>query len=126
MSPVVSAFRRNLNLPALIVFATPPLAKATEAKPAAREQDPVHWTAVGPARVRPGATFDVTLTATIDDEWHVYSVTQGPGGPIPTTIAVPGAQPFARAGAVRGPAPTRAFDQNFDIETETYDGTIAL
>jgi thiol:disulfide interchange protein len=91
------------------------------------KQDPVQWSAaVAAKRVAAGETVDVAVTAVIEDEWHVYSVTQGPGGPIPTTIAIGAGQPFSRAGAIRGPRPVTAYDPNFDIQTETYDGTIRL
>ena len=68
----------------------------------------------------------MAITAVAEEEWHVYSVTQGPGGPVPTTIAIAARPPFARAGAIRGPDPVTAFDPNFEIKTETYDGTFTL
>ncbi|HEY3884312.1 MAG TPA: cytochrome c biogenesis protein CcdA [Vicinamibacterales bacterium] len=89
----------------------------------AAAQDPVRWSAKL-AQGADRARFDVLVTGVVDDQWHVYSVTQGPGGPTPTTVTV--APPFARAGAIRGPEPARAFDPNFDIQTETYDGTFTL
>src|SRR5579863_8860925 len=90
-------------------------------------QDPVRWSGtVGAQGIQANGTFDVSISGVADDEWHVYSLTQGPGGPIPTTIAISGRQPFAQNGAVRGPEPTTAYDRNFDIQTETYDGTFTL
>src|SRR5204863_6422390 len=74
----------------------------------------------------PGRTFDVAITGVAEDEWHIYSVTQGPGGPVPTTIAIPRGGMFTRNGAIRGPVPATAFDPNFEIRTETYDGTFTL
>lgn len=98
---------------------------ASAASARAGEQDPVHWSASIATKIVSGsAPIDVVVTAVIDDGWHIYSVTQGPGGPIPTTVGV--APPFARAGAIRGPEPATALDRNFDIQTETYDGTVAL
>ena len=92
-----------------------------------RAQDPVHWTAkASAATLAPGGRFDVVLSATVDEEWHVYSVTQGPGGPIPTTVAVGPKALFTRDGAILGPAPVTAFDPNFEIKTETYDGAFTL
>lgn len=91
----------------------------------AAAQDPVQWSAkVAAKTIRGGATFDVALTAKIDDEWHIYSVTQAAGGPVPTSVTI--GAPFARAGAIRGPDPTSAYDPNFELRTETYDGTITL
>jgi thiol:disulfide interchange protein len=94
---------------------------------AGQADDPVKWSAkVAAKTVRPGATLDVTVTGVAEDEWHVYSVTQGPGGPVPTTITIGPRALFTRAGAIRGPQPTTAFDPNFEIKTETYDGRFAL
>lgn len=93
-----------------------------------RAQDnPVTWSArVSTTVIRPGAAIDVAITGTAEDEWHVYAVTQGPGGPVPTTIGIPNDSPFSRNGPIRSPEPVTAFDPNFDIQTETYDGTFVL
>ena len=89
------------------------------------QENPVAWSAkVAAKAIRAGAGFDVTITGVAEEEWHVYSVTQGPGGPVPTTIAV--APPFSRDGAIRGTEPVTAYDPNFEIQTETYDGTFTL
>jgi thiol:disulfide interchange protein len=107
----------------VLALACAGFAPAAEARGA--QDDPVAWSAKAVTKgLRPGATFDVAITGVADEEWHVYSVTQGPGGPIPTTIAV--RPPFARSGAIRGPDPASAFDPNFEIKTETYDGTFTL
>ena len=93
----------------------------------AGQDDPVKWSArVVTKSIRPGGAFDVAVTAVAEEDWHVYSVTQGPGGPVPTTIAVAARPPFTRAGAIRGPEPVTAFDPNFEIKTETYDGRFTL
>jgi len=91
----------------------------------AAAQDPVQWSAkVAAKTIRAGATLDLALTAKIDEEWHIYSVTQAAGGPVPTSVTI--GAPFARAGAIRGPDPRSAYDPNFELRTETYDGTITL
>ena len=55
------------------------------ATPASAQERPVVWTAsASPAAVAPGATTTIQLKARIDQGWHVYSISQGPGGPIPT------------------------------------------
>jgi len=93
----------------------------------AAQDDPVKWSAkVVTKGIRPGGAFDVAVTAVAEEDWHVYSVTQGPGGPAATTIAIAARPPFTRAGAIRGPEPVTAFDPNFEIKTETYDGTFTL
>ena len=93
----------------------------------AAAQNPVRWSATAaPKALAPGGRFDVSLVAVADEGWHVYSVTQGPGGPIPTTVTIPSGQPFSIAGAIGGTAPATAFDPNFEIQTETYEGTFTL
>jgi DsbC/DsbD-like thiol-disulfide interchange protein len=83
---------------------------------------PVVWSAsLTPATIVRGAVVVVHLTARIDEGWHLYSITQGPGGPIPTRIAVAPDQPFALAETIKGPAAIKQFDPNFGIGVETYD-----
>lgn len=97
------------------------------ASPAAGQQRPVVWTAVPPGRAVPaGGVATVRLTATIDPGWHLYSITQGPGGPIPTRIALAPGQQFVLADSVRGPAPTRRPDPNFGIDVETYERAVTF
>jgi Disulphide bond corrector protein DsbC len=97
------------------------------ASPAVGQERPVAWVAAPPGRAVPvGGTATVRLTATIDTGWHLYSITQGPGGPIPTRIALAPGQSFVLADSVRGPAATRRFDPNFGIDVETYEGAAAF
>ena len=45
------------------------------------QENPVSWSARAAAKdLRPGGSFDVTITGVAEEEWHVYSATQGPGG----------------------------------------------
>lgn len=72
---------------------------------------------------RPGEKFNVTLAVTIPSEpkvWHLYSITQGPGGPIPTTIRVGPETNFRIGGKITGTDPDIANDPNFGIMTETH------
>jgi thiol:disulfide interchange protein len=72
---------------------------------------------------RPGAKFSVTLAVSIpatDKVWHLYSITQGPGGPIRTKIGVEPAAVFRLGGRIKGSNPDVANDPNFGIMTETY------
>lgn len=90
----------------------------------AAAQGHVSWSIKsGKASVKPGEKFNVQVTASISGGWHVYSITQGAGGPIPTRITVPDGTPFSLSGAVKGPAPHREMDPNFGIVTETYEGS---
>src|SRR5579864_474873 len=81
----------------------------------------VKWTAAPvPQRVSSGGQLTVTLTGTIESGWHTYSITQAPGGPIPTTIKLPPPQPFKLTGRIIGTEPERIFDPNFSMETEIH------
>jgi thiol-disulfide isomerase/thioredoxin len=64
------------------------------------------------------------LNAEIEEGWHIYSISQAPGGPTTTVIRFPGNQPFRQDGAMEPPKPHKSFDPNFDMETQTYEGKI--
>src|ERR1700685_1782373 len=73
------------------------------------------------ASAAPGATVLGRLEATIEPEWHMYSLTTPPG-PIPTTISASDS-PAIEKFAIFQPPPIKKFDPNFNAETETYEGT---
>ena len=90
--------------------------------PGTTQERPVVWSALAPSgAVARGAVVVIQVTARIDGGWHVYSLTQGPGGPVPAHITVASGQPFTLADTVKGPAATKRFDPNFGLEVETYD-----
>jgi DsbC/DsbD-like thiol-disulfide interchange protein len=87
---------------------------------------PVRWSVVGgstPRDVVAGRTVPITLQAVIAKGWHIYSLTQKPGGPIPLRLDLVGAVDVVVRGVVDAPKPERTFDKNFGIETELYSGT---
>lgn len=87
--------------------------------------NPVRWSASAASFRTTGdgsPVIDIALRATIDDGWHVYSLTQGRGGPVPMTVKVAPVPIYELAEPVTGPAADRALDPNFGIETETYSG----
>ena len=91
----------------------------------ARAQDQVEWSAHGPAKaLNRSERFSVAVTAVIAAGWHIYSFTQPAGGPITSQATVTADQPFSAAGAISGPPPHKAYDPNFEMETETYQGSI--
>jgi len=82
----------------------------------------VHWTmAIDAPSALPGSTVLAKLTATVDPEWHMYSLTTPPG-PIPTTIKTTMADAVEKVTFFE-PPPVRKFDPNFQADTETYEGT---
>lgn len=99
---------------------------ATDRASAQIPEDPIHWTlAVEPAKATttPGGKITLSLTATIDDGWHLYAISVGPGGPTPTVISVPAGQAFVLDGEISEPAPSSAFDTNFDKTLEFHEGS---
>lgn len=86
---------------------------------------PVRWSVVprsSPLRVTPGRTVPLLIQATIAKGWHIYSLTQKPGGPIPLSIKLVDAADVIVRGVIKAPQPERTFDKNFGIETELYSG----
>ncbi len=82
----------------------------------------VHWTmAIEAPNALPGSTVLARLTATVDPEWHMYSLTTPPG-PIPTTIKTTMADAVEKVTFFE-PPPVRKYDPNFQADTETYEGT---
>ena len=67
--------------------------------------------------------FSVQVTAQIAEGWYFYSITQPKGGPIRTTFSMPKVQPFRLVGTIKGPKPKIKFDDNFDINVESYEGS---
>jgi len=86
-------------------------------------ETPVKWKTSAPTRVSPGAWFEVKVNATIEPGWHLYSVTQPPGGPFPTRFTVLPGSPFQAGGEVRQSPPEVIFDPNFGINTESFAGS---
>jgi DsbC/DsbD-like thiol-disulfide interchange protein len=86
---------------------------------------PVRWSVVprsSPLRVTPGRTVPLLVQADIAKGWHIYSLTQKAGGPIPLSIRLVDAADVIVRGVIKAPQPERTFDKNFGIETEVYSG----
>lgn len=85
-------------------------------------QSPVSWELKTSNAVahKPGDKLSAQITATIDPGWHLYSITQGPGGPNPTKITLAEGQSFKIEGKIISPKPVIKLDQNFKIKTETH------
>jgi thiol:disulfide interchange protein DsbD len=94
----------------------------------AAAQTPVHWSlTVAPAGpIAPGAALTATAKAEIESGWHVYALTQGPGGPHALEVAVGKSPVFSSGGKPTSPPPTKAFDPNFNMETEFHEETAVV
>jgi thiol:disulfide interchange protein len=86
----------------------------------AQRLDPVKWSLVlEPTAAPAGGKVLARLHAKMDPGWHVYSLSTR--GAIPTTIGLAD-HPAVDRVTVHVPSPKRAFDKNFNLETETYEG----
>jgi thiol:disulfide interchange protein len=86
-------------------------------------EDPVQWSLTFDAKsAPPGSHIAGKLTATIQPGWHLYSLSQPPGGPNPTTIKVVENPVIGAYTRSFQPKPETKFDQTFQIDTETFIG----
>jgi thiol-disulfide isomerase/thioredoxin len=88
-----------------------------------QDLNPIQWTLkkTGGGVVKAGDKIEVEAVATIQEGWHLYSLEQPAGGPIPTHISVPVGQIFKLAGEIASPMPQVIFDPNFNMDTQFYE-----
>lgn len=92
-------------------------------------KNPIEWSASvkkSSFPLKPGSIFKALVSATIADGWHLYSMDQMEGGPIPTWIIVPDGQPFTLKGRVREPQPAVEFDPNFNLDTRFFENSVTF
>jgi len=83
---------------------------------------PVHFAAsVRPSPARVGEVVTVTVKASVDPGWHIYSVVPAATGPATTAISTwQGAEPV---GPTTEDAPIQKFDPNFQTQVAYHEGT---
>ena len=89
-----------------------------------QEPDPIKWSIKASPSTADKKTFAIELTARIDTGWHLYSTEKIEGGPSPTRITLLPGQKFEVAGEIDSPAPRSAYDPNFQVATEFYEGIV--
>lgn len=97
---------------------------AALALPACAAPLPIRFTAsVSPAPARPGEVVTVTVTAQVDDGWHIYSSVPSPGAgtTAPTATEIVSAGNWKSVGETTEDAPTRKFDANFGVEVGYHE-----
>lgn len=83
--------------------------------------DPISWTlSVEPAEAAPGATVAARFAATIEEGWHLYSMTNPPGGGIPSQIGLVD-NPVVDSWKIYQPTPEVVFDPNFQADSESFE-----
>ena len=118
---------RRVSFHAVLLTVLPLSALAVSAQET-DEPNPIKWTIKAQAS-RDYAKynfFTLELRASIDRGWHLYSTEKVDGGPSPTRISLVSGQSFEIAGEIDSPAPHSAYDPNFQVATEFYEGEVAF
>lgn len=117
------------KIPALLLGIIALMAAGVLAIDAQENLDPIRWTIQTEeikTALKPGDKLAVQVTAKMDDGWHLYSLDQEPGGPIPTRIKMPEDQPFKLADTIDSPAPRVEMDPNFNMETQFFEEEVTF
>ena len=88
----------------------------------------VQWAAsviVGNA-VKDGSNATLEVSAHVQAGWHVYALTQPPGGPTALRVTIDENDVARIAGVPSGTAPEKKHDPSFDLETQFYTHAFAL
>jgi len=88
---------------------------------AQRPSEIVKWSAN--ATKSSASAVTVALSATIQDGWHVYALSQPAGGPTPLRISIPTGTPFELQTPVAEGKVIHHDDPNFKMETLYYLNT---
>lgn len=115
---------RTVVCAVVLLLAASPLTVEVGAQENGDTPDPVKWS-VKSGLISPG-TIVLQLTAEIERGWHLYSTERVEGGPSPTRITLVPGQGFEIAGEIDSPAPHSAYDPNFQVATESYEGSVTF
>ncbi len=98
------------------------------AAPAQTADETVTWTlaAQSPDAVKPGSRVVLNLRGAVLDGWHVYALTQLPGGPTPLRVALDPNEVATADGAPSGSPSTKSHDPSFDLDTQYYSKTFTV
>ena len=100
------------------------------ALPALAGTNVVTWSArLDPADAHVGEGGQLVVTAQIDPGWHIYSLTQGKGGPEKTVLEVPANKALTVEGKPAQPAFQKGRDPNFGaggLDVETFENTVSF
>ena len=112
------------SIPALFLFAS--VLPAQDSQPPvvqpAKDQHVTWNLTVEPVAAAPGGKALLRMAGHVADGWHLYSMSTPAAQPTKLQLA-----PNPAVASVRPlqAAPHRAFDANFNSDTETYEGDVA-
>lgn len=109
--------RRLLFVFVLVALALVSLAQAPER---------VKWSAkFSRDDVRPGEHAQLLITAETAEGWHIYDALRD-GDWTKTTFTIADGQPWKADGPPVQPKPTTKFDQGFQVDVDTFEGTVVF
>lgn len=91
----------------------------------AQMKNPVKW--AFEARKKTTDTYEVTLTATLEKPWHIYSQSTGAGGPIPTKVTFKANPLISIAGKTTEKGKLeKVYDKNFKTDVLFYANSVVF
>ena len=85
------------------------------------QSDPVSLSSNIGSVARAGEVVNIEILASMEDQWHIYSVHKITEGPFPTEISISG-DVIGSFGPIIEPEPKYVFDPGFDSETYYHEG----
>ena len=84
--------------------------------------NPVHWSYAAKKLNKNKAI--IFIKATIDDNWHIYSINQKDGGPIKTSFDFDKSKFYELAGSVAEPKPLTRFEKTFKMDVNYFEKAV--
>lgn len=82
---------------------------------------------VEPAVARPGETVTLSVTAKMEEGWHLYAISLDPRiGPVPTALKLTQLGPLQPRGDWQEPPPRVQFDEGFQAEVSFHEGEVTF
>lgn len=88
----------------------------------AQIETPVKW-AYGAKRLSPTEAV-IFIRATIEPEWHIYSLNQKEGGPVKTSFTFNPSKDYILVGKTSEPTPATKFEKAFGIDVSYFERTV--
>ncbi len=86
-------------------------------------KNPVSWDYQ--VKKKSANTYEVVLTATVEDHWHIYSQKTGKGGPIPTNVSFKVNPLISKMGTVKEMGKLeKVFDKNFNTDVLFFSNNV--
>ena len=94
---------------------------------AAESKNPVTWTlTLDQSSAAPGSVVQAKINAKLEPGWHIYALSNPPGGPTPTTFKVNPPNPAIGSLRLYEPKPETKYDQNFQQNVEAFENEVTF